>query len=298
MRFVTFRHEGRDRAGVLDGDAATGSVVDLGHPAMRAALGGLPPSVEAFLEHGLAAVAAAVARHGFADDARLPAGAVTLLAPYRPRRIVGAAFNFRDALAERGMPPPAAPVLFEKLPGTVVGPGDAIVLPAGIGGVTYEAELAAVIGRACRDVEEADALSVVAGYAAFNDVSASALIKRDGRFDRGKNLPTFGPLGPWLATADEIPDPQALRIGLTLDGETLQDGTTADMLFGVAALIAHVSRAGELRPGDLIATGTPAGVAPVRNPPTWLRPGSTVAPWVDGLGILSNPVVEGAPFDG
>ncbi|WP_029008215.1 fumarylacetoacetate hydrolase family protein [Azospirillum halopraeferens] len=293
MRFVTFRHAGTARAGILDGDDA---VVDLGHGSMRDRLSGLEPRVERFVEHGLDRVAAAIAGHGAA--ARLPLAGVELLAPLRPTRIFGAAFNYRTALAERGMPPPVEPVLFVKRPETVIGPGAPIVLPAGIGGVTYEAELAVLIGRECRDVGVADALSRVAGYAAFNDIGASEMIRRDGHFDRGKNLPTFGPFGPYLATADEIADPQALALGLTMDGESLQDGNTADMLFGVAELIAFLSRRTVLRPGDLIATGTPAGVAPVRRPPTWVRPGSTLSMWIEGLGTLTNPVVEGASYDG
>jgi 2-keto-4-pentenoate hydratase/2-oxohepta-3-ene-1,7-dioic acid hydratase in catechol pathway len=295
MRFITFRHAGVARAGILDGP---GTVVDLGHESMRDALSGLEPRVERFVEHGLDRVAGAIARHGVAGAARLPLAAVELLAPLRPARIVGVAYNYYDALAERNLAPPAEPVLFIKKPETVIGPGEPIVLPAGVGGVTYEAELAVLIGRECREVSVADALAHVAGYAAFNDVSASEMIRRDGHFERGKNLPTFGPFGPYLATADEIADPQALALGLTMDGERLQDGNTADMLFGAADLIAFLSRRMVLRPGDLIATGTPAGVAPVRNPPTWMRPGSTLSMWVEGLGTLSNPVVEGAPLDG
>ena len=295
MRFVTFEHGGKVRAGVL----APGGVNDLAHCAMQPALSGMPADVASFVQGGLDRVAIAIAGHGLRDEACLPMVAVKLLAPIaRPCRIFGIAHNFHCALAERAMPLPKEPVLFMKQPATIVGPGDAIVLPLGIGGVTYEAELAAVIGRGGNDIAEADALSHVAGYAAFNDISASDMIRRDGRFDRGKNLPTFGPLGPWLATADEVPDPQAVRISLTMDGKLLQDGTTARMLFGVAQLIAYLSRSTRLEPGDIIATGTPAGAASARKPPTWILPGATLKVSVDGLGTLTNPVVEGPPLDG
>ncbi len=295
MRFVTFEHAGHVRAGVL----APGGVIDLAHSAMQPALSGMPADVASFLESGLDRITMAIAGQGLRGEACLPMAAVKLLAPItRPRRIFGIAHNFHCALAERAMPLPNEPVLFMKEPATIVGPGDAIVLPLGIGGVSYEAELAAVIGRGGNDIAEAVALSHVAGYAAFNDVSASELIRRDGRFDRGKNLPTFGPLGPWLATADEIPDPQAVRISLTMDGTILQDGTTARMLFGVAKLIAYLSRTTRLEPGDIIATGTPAGAASARKPPTWIVPGATLTVSVDGLGALTNPVVEGPPIDG
>jgi 2-keto-4-pentenoate hydratase/2-oxohepta-3-ene-1,7-dioic acid hydratase in catechol pathway len=188
------------------------------------------------------------------------------------------------------------PVLFMKEASSLVGPGEPIVLPADVGGVTYEAELAAVIGTRADRVTREQALAHVAGYVAFNDVSASELIKREGRFDRGKNLPSFGPIGPFLATADEIPDPQNVPIRLDVDGTVLQDGSTATMLFSLAELIAFLSAREPLEPGDVIATGTPAGVAAVRKPPAWLRPGQTVTIRVGGLGTLTNPVVEGPPL--
>ena len=294
MRFVTFQEGGTTRAGVLDAAGEEATVVDLAHPAFAGAMPGTAPDVLALVQAGLAGVAAAIAAVEVPEAARLPLAAVRLLAPIeRPPLIIGAAHNFRDAIAERGMEPPAAPVVFIKAPETVVGTGEPIVLPAGIGGVTYEAELAAVIGRAGRDIAAADALDHVAGYAAFNDISASELIKQEGNFLRGKNFPTFAPFGPYLATADEIADPQDVAISLSVDGTALQDGTTATMLFSVAELIAALSREYDLVPGTVIATGTPGGVAPVRKPPTWLRPGTTVTMSVAGLGTLANPVVEG-----
>ncbi|MDB5636020.1 MAG: fumarylacetoacetate hydrolase [Bradyrhizobium sp.] len=301
MKFVTFREAGIVRAGVLEGDAsdANDAVFDLGHAAMRPALSGAEPEVLALLEFGLADVVRNISAHGLAPSARLPIADVALMAPImRPNRIFGFAHNYHDALAERGMPLPPAPVLFMKEGETVVGPGEAIVLPQGIGGVTYEAELAVIIGRRAAGISKDRALDHVAAYGVFNDVSASELIRRDGHFNRGKNISTFGPFGPYIASSDEVPDPQALRVGLSVDGKTLQNGSTRDMLFDVAALVSYLSLRGTLEPGDVIATGTPAGVAPVQKPPTWLQPGMSVRTWVEGLGSLVNPVIEGPAFNG
>lgn len=301
MKFVTFRHADVVRAGVLEGDAsgANDAVFDLGHEAMRPALNGVESQVLALVQAGLADAVQRVSEHGLASSARLPIADVTLMAPImRPRRIFGFAHNYHDALAERGMPPPAEPVLFMKHSETVIGPGQAIVLPQGIGGVTYEAELAVIIGCKASGIDRDRALNHVAAYGVFNDVSASELIRNDGHFNRGKNIPTFGPFGPFIASSDEVPDPHALRVGLSVDRKVLQDGSTRDMLFDIAALISYLSHRGTLEPGDVIATGTPAGVAPVQKPPTWLQPGTTVSTWVEGLGNLVNPVVEGPAFNG
>lgn len=296
MRFVTFRDAHGVRAGVLLDERE--AVLDLRHASMAEALGGLAPEVADFVAEGLAAVAARIAVATPAPEAVLPLAEVTLLAPFTPRRIFGIAHNYVCALKERGMPHPARPPLFMKSPDTVVGPGEAVALPAGVGGCTYEAELAVVIGRRASRVSAEEARAHVAGYAAFNDVSASQLIRADGSFDRGKNIETFGPFGPYLATVDEIPDPHALPVTLTVDGVTRQSGTTADLLFDVDQLIAILSQDGPLEPGDVIATGTPAGVAPVQTPPTWLTPGAVMRASVAGLGVLENPVVEGAPWNG
>lgn len=291
MRFVTFEHGGAAKAGVLAGGPEGEIVLDLGHPAFRDIVGPAPTVLD-LIRIGLDAIERRLGAAVAPAAARLPLSQVRLLAPLRPGRIVGAAHNFRDAVAERKMAPPDKPVTFLKEPGAVIGPTDTIVLPAGIGGVTYEAELAAVIGRRADAVSESDALSYVAGYCVLNDVSASEVIKADGHFRRGKNFPTFCPMGPALVSASAVPDPQRLRVRLAMDGVTLQDGTTADMLFSVAALISLLSAEHALEPGDVIATGTPAGVAPMRDPPTWLRPGAVLETEVEGLGRLVNPIVE------
>jgi 2-keto-4-pentenoate hydratase/2-oxohepta-3-ene-1,7-dioic acid hydratase in catechol pathway len=300
MRFVSFSEQGFVRAGVLLGDGAGGSdqVVDLAHPSMRRAMQGTSPQMLALIEAGLPGVVDSIRAHGLAEDARLPISSTTLTAPLpEPRRIFGIAHNYRDALAERGMPPPDKPVLFMKAPRTITGTGQPVVLPAGIGGVTYEAELAAVIGRRAENVSKDRALDHVVAYGCFNDISASEMIKADGHFDRGKNFATFGPFGPYLASRDEVKDPHALTVSLKVDGRTLQSGSTRDMLFDVADLVSYLSALQPLEPGDIIATGTPAGVAALHKPPAWLKPGSVVEVEVEGLGRLQNSIIEGPAPD-
>jgi len=295
MKFVSFSTKEFVRAGVLlgDGDGANDQVVDLAHPSMRAALRDTKPQMLALIDAGLAGAVVRIGAHGFADDAKLPLSAVTLTAPLpKPRRIFGIAHNYRDALAERGMAPPDAPVLFMKAPRTIIGSGQPVVLPKGIGGVTYEAELAAVIGTRAEKVSKERALDHVVAYGCFNDISASEMIKADGHFNRGKNFETFGPFGPYLASRDEVKDPHALTVSLKVDGRTLQSGSTRNMLLDVADLVSYLSTLQVLEPGDIIATGTPAGVAALHKPPAWLKPGSTVEVEVEGLGRLHNPIME------
>jgi 2,4-didehydro-3-deoxy-L-rhamnonate hydrolase len=300
MKFVSFSAQGFVRAGVLLGDGAdaTDEIVDLANPSMRKALRGAAPNMLALIARGLPGVVESLGAHGLTEEAKLPLASVTLTAPLpEPRRIFGIAHNYRDALAERGMAPPEKPVLFMKAPRTITGNGQAVVLPVGIGGVTYEAELAAVIGSRAEKVSKDRALEHVVAYGCFNDISASEIIKADGHFDRGKNFATFGPFGPYLASRDEVKDPHALTVSLKVDGRTLQSGSTRNMLFDAADLVYYLSNLQPLEPGDVIATGTPAGVAALHKPPAWLRPGSTVEVEVEGLGRLHNPIIEGPALD-
>ncbi|WP_459615859.1 fumarylacetoacetate hydrolase family protein [Bordetella sp. 2513F-2] len=298
MRFVSFAGEdGRARAGVLLPSPASSDaiVLDGGHPVCRERLGGLAPDMQAWIEAGLQAVG-----HRLLEDppaaACRPLSALRLLAPLpRPGKIVGAAFNYVDALAERSMAHPAEPVIFVKSGRTVVGPGEPVVLGTALADVTYEAELAVVIGTPALKVARAQALSHVCAYTLFNDVSVTSMVKADGGFVRGKNQPTTGPLGPWLVTPDEIADPMALPIRLDVDGTRLQDSATSQMLFDIAQLIEYASARMPLDPGDVIATGTPAGVAGAHRPARWLVPGNMVTLCIDGIGELSNPVVAGSP---
>lgn len=294
MRFVTFSAAGgAPAAGVLRGE----QVVDLSHPACAALVGGTPPTLLQMVEQGLARWADRLCGASAPSEALRPLAQVKLLAPLRPGKIVGAAFNFTDALAERNMKAPAEPVIFVRSGSTVIGPGEPILIPPDVGNVGYEAELAVVVGKRALRVSPEQAMRHVAGYTAHNDVSGSDLVKGDGgNFVRGKNLPASSPLGPWLATPDEVPDPYAVRIRLDIDRRPLQDGSTATMLFRIAELISYVSHRMPLDPGDVIATGTPAGVAAMHNPPAWLTPGSTVNVEVEGFGRLSNPVQRGEAF--
>ncbi len=199
--------------------------------------------------------------------------------------------NYADHAAESGLALPAEPVLFTKAISAVTGPNDPVVLPQDAEKGDWEVELGVVIGRRARYVREAEALSHVAGYCVVNDVSERAYqLERGGTWDKGKGCDTFGPVGPWLVTADEVPDPQALRLWLEVGGQRMQDGSTKTMVFGVAALVSYISRFMTLEPGDLIATGTPAGVGMGRKPPRYLKAGDTMRLGIDGLGEQATTV--------
>jgi 2,4-didehydro-3-deoxy-L-rhamnonate hydrolase len=208
----------------------------------------------------------------------------------RPQKIVCVGLNYRDHAEEQGTALPLAPLLFAKWPSALIGPGDPIVIPAVTEQVDYEAELGVVIGERVRGVSVEKALEAVRGYLCLNDVSARDLQFGDGQWTRGKSLDTFCPVGPELVPAAQVPDPQALAIRAIVNGEVLQDSSTSNMIFSVAEIIAHVTRAITLEPGDLIATGTPAGVGAFRKPPIWLRPGDEVTIEIEGVGSLTNPV--------
>ena len=199
--------------------------------------------------------------------------------------------NYAEHARETGAEVPKEPMVFNKATSALSGPFDPIVLPPGSAKVDWEAELAAVIGAPCFNVSEDEALDYVTGYCAFNDVSERAWQKeRGGQFVKGKSAPSFAPVGPYLLTADEVPDPQALSLTLKVNGETMQDGTTADMIFPVRTLISALSRHFMLRPGDVLATGTPSGVGAGMNPPRFLRHGDTVELTVERLGAQRCPV--------
>jgi len=202
--------------------------------------------------------------------------------------------NYTDHAAEVGMALPKEPTVFIKAPSALCGPDDPIVRPRGSVKLDYEVELAAVIGRDARYVEESKALSFVAAYCIVNDVSERAFqMEHGGTTTKGKSADSFGPVGPWLVTADEIADPQALEVWTTVSGERRQHGNTAKMIFGVASLVAYVSRFMSLRAGDLISTGTPAGVGHGFKPPRYLANGDVVALGIQGLGTQTHKVVEG-----
>ena len=212
----------------------------------------------------------------------------------RPSKIVCVGLNYRDHAEEQGVALPDAPLLFAKWPNALIGPGEPIVLPAAAREVDYEAELGVVIGTAAKGVDAADALDHVRGYLPLNDVSARDLQFADKQWTRGKSPDTFCPIGPRLVPREEVEDPQALAIRCTVNGETLQDSSTSLMIFSVAEIIAYVSEVITLEPGDLIATGTPAGVGVFRDPKVLLKDGDEVTVEIEGLGALTNPVTGGS----
>jgi 2-keto-4-pentenoate hydratase/2-oxohepta-3-ene-1,7-dioic acid hydratase in catechol pathway len=208
----------------------------------------------------------------------------------RPSKIVCVGLNYRDHAEEQGAELPSAPLLFAKWPNALIGPGEPILIPAVTRRVDYEAELGVVIAKRCRDVSADNALEAVGGYLCLNDVSARDLQFADGQWTRGKSIDTFCPVGPRVVPAEDVPDPQALGIRCLVNGEVMQDSTTANMIFSVAEVIAHASRTMTVEPGDLFATGTPAGVGVFRDPPVLLQDGDEVTVEIEGLGALTNPV--------
>jgi len=220
-----------------------------------------------------------------------------ILAPLEPRAILGIGLNYRRHAAETGAAIPEHPVLFMKSPGAVQHPEAPIELPTTLAShqVDYEGELAVVIGRTCRNVPRREALGVVLGYTCANDVSARDWQKQPrlggGQWCRGKSFDTFAPLGPCLVTPEAIADPQALGLRTRLNGTTVQEANTADMIFTVAAIIEFLSASTTLLAGSVILTGTPSGVGMAADPPRWLRPGDRVEVEIEGIGVLGNPVI-------
>ena len=197
--------------------------------------------------------------------------------------------NYSDHAAESGMPVPPEPVVFNKWTSAVVGPDDAVEIPRGSLKTDWEVELGVVIGKGGRYISESDALSHVAGYCVVNDVSEREYqLERSGTWDKGKGCDTFGPTGPWLVTADEVPDPQALGMWLEVDGKRFQNGNTATMVYKVAFLVSYLSRFMSLQSGDVISTGTPPGVGMGQKPPLYLRAGQTMHLGIDGLGTQTQ----------
>ena len=208
-------------------------------------------------------------------------------------KMVCIGLNYTDHAAEVGMALPKEPTLFIKAPSAVCGPDDPIVRPRGAAKLDYEVELGVVLGRDARYVDEAQALGYIAGYCLVNDVSERAFqMEREGTTTKGKSCDSFAPIGPWLVTADEIRDPHALEVWTKVNGETRQHGQTKDLIFGIAKLVSYVSHFMSLRAGDLISTGTPAGVAHGMKPPRYLQPGDVVEMGITGLGMQRNRVIQ------
>ncbi len=287
MRLATILIGTHPRAAIWRGDA----YVDL-----QASHAGLPASVRALLEGGSQLLQLAQEVAGRPDTVCYPADQVRLLPPVSdPQKILCIGLNYRDHAAESAAPIPRDPVLFSKFNNALIGHGEPIRLPPVSREVDYEAELVIVVGRKAYNVKVQEALDYVAGYTIGHDVSARDWqLKKDGKqWLAGKTFDTFAPTGPWLVTADEIPDPQALDIRLRLNGQLMQQSNTAQMIFGAAQLLAYISQVVTLLPGDLIFTGTPSGVGFTRKPPVFLRAGDVVEIEVGQLGLLRNPVVQG-----
>lgn len=215
---------------------------------------------------------------------------VTVLAPVRrPSKIICVGLNYRDHCRETGTPVPAAPVIFAKFPSSIIAPGDDVDLHPDVTlEVDWEVELAAVIGERCGPGEPPVPGSIL-GYTIANDISARDLQRSDGQWTRAKSLDTFCPLGPVIVTGDEVGDPQALALGLTVNGEPQQQSSTAEMIFSVAELLGRLAAEMTLLPGDLLLTGTPHGTGGFQRPPRFLRPGDVMEAWIEGIGSLSNP---------
>jgi 2,4-diketo-3-deoxy-L-fuconate hydrolase len=281
MRLIRFGDAGHERPGVLMADGRRLDAGTFGEDWNESFFGSDGPArLEAWLE------AHADTCPVVDDDVRLgPCVA-------RPSKIVCIGMNYTDHARETGATPPTEPVIFFKSTTSLCGPFDDIVVPVGSVKTDWEVELAVVIGARASRVSEEDALEHVAGYALHNDLSERQWqLERGGQWVKGKSFDTFAPLGPYLATGDEIPDPQALRLWLTVNGERMQDGTTADMIFGVATLVSYVSQCMTLLPGDVISTGTPAGVGLGMKPPRYLKAGDVVELGVEGLGSARQHVV-------
>ena len=209
----------------------------------------------------------------------------------RPGKIVCVGLNYRDHAAESGLAVPKTPVIFSKFSSCVIAPGEPVVIPASSERVDYEAELAVVIGRRASHVTRDRAYDYVLGYTAFNDVTARDFQFGDGQWQRGKSCDTFAPMGQTIVTTDEIPDPHTLRITLTVNGTVMQDSNTSQLIFQVPELIAFITDSITLEPGDVIATGTPAGVGFARKPPVFLKPGDRMEVEIERIGGLGNPIV-------
>ena len=316
MRLVTFAARGRIRIGALERDwvvdltsAAARHYARSGatHPAAQARAA-VPPSMRRFLaggDEGLGFARRLVddTRQRLADSEapELAAagiawrrGEVRLLPPVPvPPKILCVGRNYAEHAREGGSAPPEIPIFFARFPHSLLGPGEPYAMPRASTQVDYEGELAVVIGRGGSDIPESRALEHVAGYANFNDLSVRDYQRRTSQWMIGKNFDHSGPFGPTLVTRDEIADPQALTLTVDVSGERMQEASTRDMIFSVAYLIADVSRAMTLQPGDVIATGTPSGVGAARKPPRWLRAGDVVRVEVAGLDALETPIVAG-----
>jgi 2-keto-4-pentenoate hydratase/2-oxohepta-3-ene-1,7-dioic acid hydratase in catechol pathway len=286
MKLISYRSkDGQDHIGALIAEA----VIDLEASGDQA----LPTDMLSLLQGGDAAFERA-AEEAATSSETIDIDSVKLLAPVpNPSKVIAIGLNYMDHIRETGLPMPRFPTMFCKYPSSIIASGEPIRWSSGLTRqVDFEAELAVVIGKTARNVAEADAYDYIAGYMNCNDVSARDLQFREGdQWLRGKCLDSFCPLGPCLVTRDEIPDPHRLAIRCTVNGEIMQESNTSEMIYRIPYLIAYLSEAFTLLPGDIIATGTPHGVGAFRKPPVWLQSGDIVGVEIEGIGLLVNPCV-------
>lgn len=287
MKLIKFGQQGSEKPGVI---LSNGTAIDVSAFTRD--------FDEAFFESsGLERLSAWLEMNS-SNAPQVPAG-IRLGAPLaRPSKIICIGLNYSDHAKESGMAVPVEPIIFFKSTTALTGPNDGLVIPEGSEKTDWEVELAVVIGKTARSVSEDAAMDYVAGYVLHNDYSERAWqLERGGQWVKGKSADTFAPLGPWLATKEEIPDPHILRLWLKVNGEMKQDGTTANLIFKIPFLVSYLSRFMTLLPGDVISTGTPAGVGLGFNPPQYLRVGDTVELGIDGLGIQKQ-IASGAVYAG
>jgi 2-keto-4-pentenoate hydratase/2-oxohepta-3-ene-1,7-dioic acid hydratase in catechol pathway len=279
MRFVTFELEGRAAPGVVK-DETILDLSSLGYGTMLELIeagSGAHAKLETFLK---------------SKPAGIPFRSARLLAPIpKPRKLICVGLNYRDHAEETGAEIPNVPTIFNKFATAVIAHGDPIVLPKVSKAPDYEAEFAFVIGRGGRHINAAEWRDHIFGYTIVNDVSARDYQRATTQWLMGKTFDTFAPIGPWIVTADEIADPHALDISITINGEVLQNSNTRNLIFKIPDLIAHLSSVFTLESGDIISTGTPAGVGFARKPPRYLQPGDDVVVRIAGIGELRNPVI-------
>lgn len=277
MKLVRYGKPGEEKPGLLDSDGAirdlSGEVADIAGDVL------LPDSLKRLSALDPASLAKVDGQPRFG-----PCVAGT-------GKFICIGLNFADHAAESGMAVPSEPVIFMKATSAIVGPDDDVLIPRGSEKTDWEVELGVVIGKTAKYVSEADALDHVAGYCVAHDVSERAFQQeRQGQWTKGKSCDTFGPIGPWLVTRDEIADPQNLGMWLKVNGETMQDGSTRTMVFGVAHLVSYLSQFMSLHPGDVISTGTPPGVGMGMKPQRWLKPGDVIELGIEGLGSQKQTV--------
>lgn len=276
MKLVTFVEGDR---GPRPGLVVDGGIVDLSAEGFKDSIAFMaaPPSVQADVAK---------------SKSLIPMDNLKLMAPVpSPPRIFGIGVNYAEHSAESGTPMQKVPTVFMVLSSAVVGPGENVILPKASAMPDYEAELAVVIGKVGYQVRASQAMEHVFGYTIMNDVSARDVQKATSQFTLGKSFPTFAPMGPWVVSKDEVADPHALQISLTIGGEKLQNSNTKMMIFQIPALIEYISGVTPLQVGDVISTGTPAGVGMGRTPPRWLKPGEEMVIEIQGIGELRNKTV-------